>query len=279
MLYRKSRRGNSDFFGIVWLLLLSILLASCSTPSNSPPSNSPPSTPQGYLRASHDAIERKDWQAAYRLIEDSLGSSDADLHKAAMSLVDQYPQIREAAFETFSKESLEHTLLIHGEGAKSIEKDRLSIYQRTIATPEQYATALNNYQIVYGHLIGVSENQSGLAREALEQKEKLRRAFDLEVAEALAGAPTPLAEGNTHHLLGLLTTGNTSRKQSIAMLGEPESCFDSYAILTWPLRIEEDNYTVLRHFVRSQEGVTHSLILMFDLNGLLTDRSLVRIVK
>jgi hypothetical protein len=211
-------------------------------------------------------------------MEDALGSDDPSLHKEATGLVESYPQIRQAAYDTFSKESLKETYRIHHERAWSIEQNRLSIYQRTIATPDQYAEASRNYRDVYGALIVESQAKEQAGLETHQATEKPLREFEKDVEEALGGSQTA-TKGNTEHLLESLSIGNTSRKRAIALLGRPDGWFESYTILTWPIRIEGDGYIVLPHFIRSQEGVTHSLVLVFDQAGVLSERSLVRIVK
>jgi hypothetical protein len=252
---------------ILGVAVLCFLIAGCA--SNSP---------RTYLNYSYDAIERRDWDAAYRLMEDALVSNDPSLRKEAGDLVERYPQIRQAASDSFSKESLENTYRRHRERAWSIEKDRLSVYQRSLATPEQFKQATQNYQDVYGALIAESEEREKAALEARQLKDKPLREFEKEVELAQASSQLE-TKGNVSHLLEALANGNFSRKQAIALLGKPDAWFESFTILTWPLRIEGDNYTVLPQFIRSQHGVTHSLVLVFNEAGVLTARSLVRIVK
>jgi len=252
---------------ILAVAVLCFLIAGCA--SNSP---------RTYLNYSHDAVERKDWDAAYRLMEDALVSNDPHLRKEASDLVDSHPQIRQAASDTFSKESLENTYRLHGERAWSIEKDRLSVYQRSLATPEQFKQAAQNYQDVYGSLIAESQEKERAVLEARQLKERPLREFEKELEIALASSQLE-TKGSVSHLLESLTKSNISRKQAVALLGKPDGRFESFTILTWPLRVEGDNYIVLPNFLRSQQGVTHSLVLIFNEAGMLTERSLVRIVK
>jgi hypothetical protein len=106
--------------------------------------------PKAYLDYAYDAIGRQDWQAAYRLMEDALADDGSDQQIRARALVERYPQIREAAQQTFSADRLKETARLNADLAWSIEKDRLEIYRRTIATPERYEWACGNYRAVFG---------------------------------------------------------------------------------------------------------------------------------
>lgn len=235
-------------------------------------------TQRSYLGYSHDAVQRQDWQAAYRLMEDTLCSKDAGLRDEAMRLVKRYPQIRSAAFATFSTEALRESYRRHGERAWLIEKERLSWYQCSIATPEQYAQAEHNYQEVYGQMIAVRDAELREADLARQQHDKPRYAYEQEVAEALA-AGRIVGKGSVDQLLQSLSIGELTRHEAVALLGRADLHLESFTILTWPLRVEGRLYTVLPRFVRSKEGVTHSLVLAFDADLILRDRSLVQVVK
>ncbi|MGB5642745.1 MAG: hypothetical protein WBO16_06625, partial [Gammaproteobacteria bacterium] len=86
--------------------------------------------------------------AAYRLLEDYLGSQDKELKELSLQLLKDYPQIKPAALYTFSIESLEETLSEHGEKAKAIEQARLEKY-RSIATKLEYQQARENFEKVF----------------------------------------------------------------------------------------------------------------------------------
>jgi len=234
---------------------------------------------KAWLIYSTDAVDRKDWPAAYRLMEDTLVSDDPGIRKEAMDLVEKYPQIRQAAYETFSVDSLEMTYIVHGKRAWTIENDRLSIYQKTIATPEQYKQAIYNYQEVFGTRMAESHKEIGAESYVIKQiKASHEQEYQDELHELSHTKPSSL-NGEIHYLLESLKHGQTSRKQALALLGKPSRRFEANAILTWPVRVDEDRYTILPRFQRTQEGVTHSLILIFDHDALLDQASLVRIVK
>ena len=231
-----------------------------------------------WLLHANEAVDRKDWPAAYRLMEDTLVSDDPGIRKEAMNLVEKYPQIRQGAYETFSVDSLEMTYIVHGKRAWSIENDRLSIYQRTIATPEQYEQASHNYQEAFGTRIAESQGISAEPHVTELLRASQEREYQHELQEAVHTKPTGLS-GEIDHLLESLKRGQTSRKQALALLGKPSRSFEANTILTWPVRVDEDKYAILPRFERNQEGVTHSLILVFDQEAVLDQASLVRIVK
>lgn len=125
-------------------LILSALLASCTikAPWDIKPKN--------YLDYASEAIERHAWEAAYRLLEDSLVSNDPNTRDRAYTLVKQHPLISQGAKESFSVDRLTEINRINDHVAWSIEKSRLARYQSTIATPAEYEQAVLNYTLVFG---------------------------------------------------------------------------------------------------------------------------------
>ena len=96
------------------------------------------------------AAERGDMDAAYRLLEDYLGLEDSELRARLLQLFVDYPQLKPAALDTFSIQSLEETLSAHGDRAKAIEQTRLELY-RTIATEQEYKQASENFEKVFSN--------------------------------------------------------------------------------------------------------------------------------
>lgn len=101
-----------------------------------------------FLEYAMEAAERGDMDAAYRLLEDYLGSDDKEFRALSLQFFTKYPQVKPEAFGTFSIQSLEETLAAHGERAKAIEQSRLEIY-KTIATEEEYRQARENFEKVF----------------------------------------------------------------------------------------------------------------------------------
>jgi len=101
-----------------------------------------------FIKPATEAAERGDMGAAYRLLEDYLGSQDNELKALSLQLLKDYPQIKPAALNTFSIQSLKETLLDHGDKAKAIEQARLEMY-RSIATEQEYQQARENFEMVF----------------------------------------------------------------------------------------------------------------------------------
>ncbi len=106
--------------------------------------------PKSYLDYASEAIERRDWEAAYRLLENSLVTNDTTTRDLAYNLLEQYPLIRQGANTSFSGERMRELSHINDRLAWSIEKERLAIYQRIIASPAEYEEAKNNYVATFG---------------------------------------------------------------------------------------------------------------------------------
>jgi hypothetical protein len=231
-----------------------------------------------YLDPARQAIDRKDWQAAYRLLEDALVTEDPALRQKANNLVEKYPQIRGAAFTTFSKESFESTYRAHGDRAWVIEEERLSIFQLTLATPEEAAQGWRNFQDIYGEQIKKSQTAKKIRFDAMQAARKTDIEFEQEIQLALLpGTLAPM--GDMQDLLKGFKVGQTLREQALARFGRPSRTFESNTILTWAVRVEGDNYSILVDFVRSHEGVTHSLVMSFDESLVLSEVAMVRVVK
>ena len=101
-----------------------------------------------FVKPATEAAERGDMDAAYRLLEDYLGSQDKELKALSLQLLEDYPQIKPAALNTFSIQSLKETLSDHGEKAKAIEQARLDMY-RSIATEQEFQQARDNFDKVF----------------------------------------------------------------------------------------------------------------------------------
>jgi hypothetical protein len=224
------------------------------------------------------ATERGDWVAAYRLMEDALVAEDPTLRQEAKNLVDKYPQIRDAAFESFSRESLESTYQEHGEQAWKIEEERLSIYEATLATPEKAAQARHNYQEVYGDRILKSRAAKNIRLEAMEVKWSSDNEFEQEIQHALMSGSL-VRVGSIRDLLKGMIVDQTLRKEALARFGRPSRTFESNTILTWAVRVEDNKYSILARLFRDKGGVTHSLVMAFDETLVLSEVAMVRIVK
>lgn len=106
------------------------------------------------LSYSENAINRQDWEAAYRLLEDGLVHTDETLRVNSHELLVRHPKILDGAKESFSEQSIRKTLTVHADSANELEEKRLAIY-KTVATPADYADAERNFLRVF------SEEKSG----------------------------------------------------------------------------------------------------------------------
>ena len=95
-----------------------------------------------------DAISRRDWDAGYRLLEDLFASDDEMLRMRARRLLEEHPELLEAAGDSFSEESLKASAGAYGREAMPIEERRLELY-RIVTTPEAYSRARDNYSRVF----------------------------------------------------------------------------------------------------------------------------------
>jgi hypothetical protein len=236
-----------------------------------------------YLAHSHTAIERQDWDAAYRLMEDALVSSEDGQRNEAYALVDEYPQIRDAARQSFSVKSLEETYRKHGERAFEIEANRLSVYQHSIATPKDYEEAIKHFHTTYDPGIRAAQvrkeaaQEEGASQKAFRIQHDPDFALDEEIYEIVYKGVQPRVTGNIDEMLEFLKVGQVSRRDVLAKLGKPSRHFELATILTWFIRVDGDAYTVVP--TQHGTGVTHSLVLVFSREGTLSEKSFVKIVR
>lgn len=268
-----TNAASMSKLSILVFFLAAMLSGGCMNLIPMPQSNRPPADYVG------EAIEKQDWPQAYLLIERDLVSNNLLDRYKAKTLVEKFPSIRLGAVETFNTEALEGFYRINPMVAASIQWERLSIFKRSIGTDELYSKALNNYQTVFG----IQEaNRQQIKNQRSFQRELINDASDNETANELFDAISMgrmVRNGKTKDLLDLLPVGKVTRKDVFALIGNPSGRFESNLILTWPLRIDKDNYKILPIFERDEKGVTHSLVLSFNQNRVLTERALVRVTK
>ena len=112
------------------------------------PSGSPKSNRWDFLVYSEKAINRQDWEAAYRLLEDGLVSSDHGIKYQSHQVLNRHPELMDGAKASFSEASLRETQSRHGDAAFNLEEKRLAIY-KTVATQSAYAEAEENFSRVF----------------------------------------------------------------------------------------------------------------------------------
>ena len=109
---------------------------------------SPQSSRWDFLVNSEKAINRQDWEAAYRLLEDGLVSSDHGIKYQSHQVLNRHPELMDGAKASFSEESLRETQSTHGDAAFNLEEKRLAIY-KTVATQSAYTEAEQNISRVF----------------------------------------------------------------------------------------------------------------------------------
>ena len=84
--------------------------------------------------------------------------------------------------------------------------------------------------------------------------------------------------GEDPQLLEFLRDGATTRDEVLLKLGQPSATFETERVLTYRIRGEaRQGYVVGIPLQGSWQGVTHSLVLIFDANGVLQKHSLVSV--
>ncbi|MDM8547169.1 hypothetical protein QUF61_11800 [Candidatus Venteria ishoeyi] len=131
---------------------------------------------QSYIRKTnldyaHDALQRGDAEAAYRLAEDYLDDGN-EAAKKARSVINN-PQIIRTALSTFSKSSLKNSTDKYGQvQAAKLEKDRLALFE-TIADSIQINTARENFEFTFPGYLSNSAQQAIVFAEKEKAKKKL----------------------------------------------------------------------------------------------------------
>ena len=97
-----------------------------------------------------EAINRSDWDAGYRLLEDFVASDDEMLRMRTLQLLEDHPELLDAAQFSFSEAALEESKSMYGAQAITIEQRRLELY-RVVAEPDAYSRAHQGFLNVFEH--------------------------------------------------------------------------------------------------------------------------------
>jgi hypothetical protein len=118
--------------------------------ANTPTSKGPKSriTDWQQFEYAMDAINRNDWEAGYRLLEDFVASDDEILRMRTLQLFEDHSELLDAAPETFSEAALEESKSMYGAQAITIEQRRLELY-RVVAEPDAYSRAQQGFLRVF----------------------------------------------------------------------------------------------------------------------------------
>lgn len=94
-------------------------------------------------------IQQGNWEKAYRTLEDALGSNESSIRLAAYDLIVANPELKAAAFETFSSKSLSKTFSDFDPfTASELEGVRLKWYAK-FASDSEILKAQSNLDVVY----------------------------------------------------------------------------------------------------------------------------------
>ncbi len=141
------------------LLVLMVVLAGCATQSS-------------YMDRAEQAVQNRQWEAAYRFLEDGFASNKPETKARALALFKAHSEIRTAAFSTFSNDSLRESRVRYGVGSsREIENNRLQMYMQA-ADFVDYQKAEANMERSFSDLAEQEFEKKQLARLLEEQRKK-----------------------------------------------------------------------------------------------------------
>jgi hypothetical protein len=98
-----------------------------------------------------DAINRQDWEAAYRSLEGCLISRNRKIRDLCNYQIKKHPELLEAARQTFSESALRHSKMIHGDSALKIERQRMTIYERNAMLEDVAKASIHMHKVFPGY--------------------------------------------------------------------------------------------------------------------------------
>ena len=106
-------------------------------------------THKNFIEDGRTLIKSGNWDAAYRSIEDGLGSSDSNIRLAVYDLIASHPELKFAASKSFDDVVLTKTFTAFDpSSAKAIEENRLHLYEK-FATDVDFKNAKTNVNAAY----------------------------------------------------------------------------------------------------------------------------------
>lgn len=127
----------------------------------------------GYLDKAEMQIKNRQWEPAYRFLEDGFTSNRPEIKKRAFALFEEYPEIRSAALSTFSLDSLSKSRIRYGARiAWEIETNRLNLYMQA-ANPADYPVAKTNMERSFADVSMTEAERMRLAQLSEVQRQKL----------------------------------------------------------------------------------------------------------
>jgi hypothetical protein len=89
-----------------------------------------------------------------------VASDDEILKLRTLQLLEEHPELLDAALGTFAKKALEESRKTYGASATAVEKERLDEYGK-VAKPEAYSRARDNLFDVYPEARGSIQEGQG----------------------------------------------------------------------------------------------------------------------
>ena len=148
-----------------------------------------------YVDRAEQALQNHQWEVAYRFLEDGFTSNKPETKARALELFKAYPEVRSAAFNTFSKDSLSTSRVRYGARISwEIEINRLQMYKEA-ANNADYEIAKANVEQSFAdvvtqeneriRLVQLSEEEKR-ADKARKEESRLRTQRAVEVAASKA---------------------------------------------------------------------------------------------
>jgi len=100
------------------------------------------------LTHASEAINRQNWEATYRHLEDCIEAQNNEVRERCRYLLQSDPGIIVAAKQTFSEAALQESKNMYGDAALNIEQQRFAIYE-SITTKDNIAWASRNMLSIF----------------------------------------------------------------------------------------------------------------------------------
>lgn len=137
----------------------------------------------GYMDFAEQAIRLRQWEPAYRYLEDGFVSNNPEIKKKSVALFIKYFEIQSAAADTFSLDSLRNSRVRYGGRiAWEIETNRLHLYMQA-ANPADFEVAKANMESSFADISIQDAERKRLKILADEQRQKSedeKRATEME---------------------------------------------------------------------------------------------------
>lgn len=125
-----------------------------------------------YVDRAEQAIQNRQWEVAYRFLEDGFASNRPESRAKVIALFEKYPEIRSAALNTFSSDSLSNSIVRYGARISwEIETNRLELYMQA-ANPPDFEIAKINMERSFADIYKQEAERKRLAQLSEEQRQQ-----------------------------------------------------------------------------------------------------------